>query len=527
MSSYILKDPYSTDYQKAQFLYRARAHQEASKLDSVGKYLAYTVFGPDLIGSLAVALDPLGPYRFPMAKITPANRTRKEVGVPQSAIFCQHEAVTTTTATVPDLTTTFAGDRLIQTTSGSSGKVTTINTIQSPIIDVCSDTTRRTRSISSDLGTFNSFRVKTWSTGGSHSWHDLIQRVYSGGSSPDWAFSSRLLSVEFRGLRSVVSPVAIDSFKAAENLYADTLISKNYLGMLLQASPTRKKFDIPYNLYELRELPMMLKSSVEFYKSLTNRNGTLISPKKAGEGYLNVKFGWEQLVRTIDDMLSLPERIAEKVNYLLRRRGLATTYRAKREFLESPVSSLPALTFMVDPFETQLTSGTVSARRKAELRLVVNMTLDFPQIDTPRLREELLRRLWGTDPDPGTVYNAVPWTWLVDWFSDLGNYVDLINIVNADQNLVNWGLITYQSDGYVYKAPVVRESTRVWERILGVTTYDVTSTRDVVLPCGFDYAHTVRKDLSTLGGSLKFTSKLSTLSGDQLAIVGALLAQRS
>lgn len=513
MPSYILKDPdRASDYKRADFVYRYRAGMKALNPDNIPEWLAYKVFGPDLIGSLALALDPLGPYRFPQELVTPANRTRKGVSIGGRARNHQYRTYTNYKGL------NFQKVRYEFSSYPPVGPPVA-RTAQLVVPCVSHDTTVRSRAISSRQGTFDSFRITHMPSSRHYLRDGLTQRQWTG----DMIYheDSTIMYEDYDGGGCCrILPSDVELFRTSEFALADMYINKYWKRLLLQAVPTRRRFDVGYNLYELKDIPRMLKSTVGYLKDLQSVQGL-------GNQFLNLEFGWEQTLRTVKDIMLLPTAIARKVNYLLSRRGKATTFRSALKFVDTSSGSLPPIVFDPLTWETITKAGTVSCRRNIDLRLVTNVNVEFPNVKVPALRESLLQRMWGLDPTPATVYNAVPWTWLIDWFSDMGDYIDLIDAVNYDEDLINFGFITYQSSGVFGKTPEISWARRYLESRVGTVLYDTGNVLSYYqIPLEYRFRHTVRKDLSAIG-SLKSTSTLANLAGDQLAILGALLAKRA
>jgi hypothetical protein len=296
-------------------------------------------------------------------------------------------------------------------------------------------------------------------------------------------------------------------------------VAKYGLGVLADSLPTSRRFSAVRSLVELRETPMLLRNSLE----ALIQSSTLLGLKGQGKQYLNVVFGWAPLYQDILDILALPEVISKEINRLIDRRGQPTVFRAKRQGLGTVDTSINP---HWDQFGNETwVDGSWTSSRKWSLKSAVTYTLRFPQIDVPRLREDLLSVKWGKDPRPQDVYNLVPWTWLVDWFSGLGQYVDLMNTLASDKSLFNYGYLTYTSEGQLSVSTRVRTSNGDSVTIIGPNSSSSTSYLKYFPVEGrFPYKYQRRVDISTLAG-VKAISRPATLSVGQSAIIGALLTK--
>lgn len=161
-----------------------------------------------------------------------------------------------------------------------------------------------------------------------------------------------------------------------------------------------------------------------------------------------------------------------------------------------------------------------------ELRLLVSCIFSFPEVGVPALRRELLLRKWGAVPNLVDVYNLVPWTWLIDWFTGLGNYINLIDVINTNTSIINYGMITAVGRGTVrthFRSYYDNSKTVAITGFPTVTTYDrVTNNHESVL----SFKTQIRKDLTRSFG-VPTTLEPGTLSPYQQSIIGAIVTQRS
>jgi hypothetical protein len=312
-------------------------------------------------------------------------------------------------------------------------------------------------------------------------------------------------------------------------------MQKTALSLLPKTVPEARRYSLFRNIVELKDIPLgirtlynTLSDLVAVARSLGPERSRLVFNLTANiqnipKEYVSYNFGWKQLYNDIVGLLALPEKLTKEVNFLIGRDGIPTTFRSKKKLLLPSVSLQP---FSYDMSLNEIgpvTNGTHF--KELEYRLVVNAIFDFPKALIPKLREELISRKIGLNPTPTDVYNLIPWSWLVDWFTGLGNYIECIDAVNTDRSTFNYGFITgvltgrveslrsakYKSSysvQYVPNAPQIQES------------FSTSSVQSVV-----SYRATVRKSLGSLSG-VKLTSDVSTLSTYQSSILGSILLSR-
>lgn len=179
-------------------------------------------------------------------------------------------------------------------------------------------------------------------------------------------------------------------------------------------------------IVELKDLPGMLKTRF----SSSGLAGI-------GDYYLAQKFGWDPLLRDIRDFIITQIKSQEILKQLIRDNGkpvrraikLSDTRTAVNEG-KGPGNLGPQLVtgFYRDP------SGYHNVISDYQ-RVWASAQFVYHLPDGPRdikWTAQMKRRIFGFRPSPAVVYNAMPWSWLVDWFLDVGYLVD-----NLQTNLVD------------------------------------------------------------------------------------------
>jgi hypothetical protein len=501
-------------------VYRVRARELATVAEAGLERFAYDVFGPDLMASLAFAIDPISKFRFTGAKISPTNRTRSFTSIwPQNGGYKRYRSQIQCT-NLPDLTTIDPFDRTPVNCVTTSTPTTDSSFGAFPgSFGFVSDTTIRTRPLDSSQGEFELFVPTLLSmprTISSFSFNESYAMV--GGHLQVSTQKDVDTSIGY-GPAIYIPSTSYNVIRTTEQADATTYFNKYGYGLLRDTLPEHPQFNLFYNIAELKDIPVMLRNTVRLFKDFQSE---LSSMKGIGDQYLNYKFGWESTVNAVKDLLYTPTRIAKRINYLLKRRGKPTTYRTKKTFL-TEVSSVPSATFYLYATESLKASG-ISTSRKVELRLMLNATLDFPNVSIPEVRSDLWTTLLGAYPTPTDLFNLVPWTWLIDWFSGAGDYLTLIDRISRDPSLVNFGFISYVSSGrinYTYETQTTSTHAIIYppQPLFSESIINRFNHTSVVA-----YRYHRRKDVTSIGG-VKAVSKPTTLSADQLAIVGALLTK--
>jgi hypothetical protein len=309
--------------------------------------------------------------------------------------------------------------------------------------------------------------------------------------------------------------------------------------MLKGIGPMNRDYTLFRNVVELKDINrsiVSLQQTLIDFKKLFVSLGTQPSLRKSifdfknvakdlPNEYLSYHFGWKQTFNDAMDLLLLPNKIAKKYNFLISRSGKPTTFRSKK-VIDSAESDVSGFEYDISDLEYGYPFASSRIERRSEIRLVVNATFDFPTLNVPQFRvKEFLDRI-GAVPRATDIYNLIPWTWLLDYFTGLGNYIELIDNINHDESLINWGMISCRTEGRLItdfrsKSNFTR-SFYVFNQPPGTTSTTIVENRHTSV---LNYECQTRSDVATIL-DVKLTSVPTTLTAYQKSIIGALLAQR-
>jgi hypothetical protein len=207
-----------------------------------------------------------------------------------------------------------------------------------------------------------------------------------------------------------------------------------------QASPLSAEFSLPAFVGELREgLPSLIP--IVFMKNTASWSdsvrGRIRDAKNAGGDYLNVQFGWIPLV---NDVISLATALA-KATVALTAMGEVHRWRALPtidttsmfdagwvgDYSFTPVfPSMPGLDAPTGP----VGSSAVGASKTVIQNLKSDSWFEGSFVRLPKaslgLDQHMDRFEWliNTDLTPADLWQSAPWSWLVDWFVDIGGLID-------------------------------------------------------------------------------------------------------
>jgi len=208
------------------------------------------------------------------------------------------------------------------------------------------------------------------------------------------------------------------------------------------AAPTSDQFSVSAFVGELREgLPALIPSLLKTRKG--NPNDLRYALKKqigkqkaAGSDYLNVQFGWIPLlndVRGIATALAVATTAVTGPSISTHRRRDGTVKDATMT-AASPVVITEALRFQAPALGqtgqvVQTQSGVTSTGSLIQRHeIYTSFEAEFLRLPTkepvmdPYL--EKLNELMRFDLTPADLWQLAPWSWLVDWFVDIGGLIE-------------------------------------------------------------------------------------------------------
>lgn len=514
----------------------------------------YKLIPVTMVKSFVFAIDPTYRFKVSPRPITPHNRTRYRgsSSVLQQRTYKRDKWLTAYEQTPNYKLVSFCWSPHFVFRSVVDPPVSGSITAQPTLQDRLQDTTSRTRIIGSEQGTFKMFKGTLRSPPRSTQTGTVMTGILTGtaineplcsevGGILNRAYGSTDMIRETHApTGATLSTGAYNQLRDGELALCQALCQKHAISMLKSINPLGSRdYTLFRNLVELRDIPRSIvqaqKTLLDFaklYRSLTSspttrkvifnlRNNARNVPNE----YLSYHFGWKQLYNDLKDLLELPQKTSRKVNFLMRRSGKPTTLSSTRDIVSSNTSGVSGFDYNGMSTEHSVSSGT-RIERTSQVRLVVNCLWDFPPVNSIEFKRHVYAERIGLVPRPTDVYNLIPWTWLIDWFTGLGNYVELIDNIHRDRSLINWGMISCTSTGSLItdrksKSTMVRDMRADNGTGSSVTTFvenNHTST--------FDFKCKTRSDVSTIL-DVKLTSVPSSLTVYQKSILGALIAQRS
>jgi hypothetical protein len=227
-----------------------------------------------------------------------------------------------------------------------------------------------------------------------------------------------------------------DFFKVIRNHLGQLYPFKDATQAIANANPGEPPVSLPNFLYELKDVPGMLRHAANRARMLHEywlANGWIVSHRRlakyysvrhAGEDWLNYIFGWRPFFSDLSDILDLS-------SYLEKRRK--KFYNVKNGELRAS-GSLGANSNQSHTKETfqsllQIVSGTCNTTTTFEKWWSARYRVDpirYGASLSGDRRAELSDMLGFDNSLPIMIWEAMPWSWFSDWFFNVGSIIKVL-----------------------------------------------------------------------------------------------------
>jgi hypothetical protein len=182
-----------------------------------------------------------------------------------------------------------------------------------------------------------------------------------------------------------------------------------------------------------------VKGEVDFFRSL-------------GSNYLNVEFGWKPLVSDLKKTARALQKQAQILEDLQRNSGRAM--RRQYTFPETSTTTLMYQDTSTYPWPgltlyhwNQAGNFSVTKTDTKKTWFSGEFRYRYPPV-TASLAAQLrakARAILGADLTPETLWNLAPWSWLADWFANIGDVLANISAISEDDLTMRYGYLMQEA----------------------------------------------------------------------------------
>jgi hypothetical protein len=155
--------------------------------------------------------------------------------------------------------------------------------------------------------------------------------------------------------------------------------------------------------------------------------------KQLGGIYLNLQFGWAPFLREIGELIALSKRVPETINRIrkangkwLLRKGSVTTEESSTPWGNAGDSRYFGFVHMpssrwVGSSQYYTNQGVTSYEREVWFSGRFRYFIPELEINDPEWQTDAMMKLSGAVLTPELVWNLIPWSWLIDYFANVGD----------------------------------------------------------------------------------------------------------
>lgn len=187
---------------------------------------------------------------------------------------------------------------------------------------------------------------------------------------------------------------------------------------LANMNPSKPSVDLPVFLFELRDFPRMLHQMGRVL------DRTVRASDVAG-GYVAYSFGWAPFLSDLNKLLNFEKVLSDRLKYL-QRIGKDGGDRVKRT-LENSTTTLSTTPYTLSGYGNTypyLYQGQVQVVEKRKVWAVAKVRTVNPVSLERGVLGDAARAALGLNLSAASIWEAIPWSWLLDYFGNVGDYLD-------------------------------------------------------------------------------------------------------
>jgi hypothetical protein len=219
--------------------------------------------------------------------------------------------------------------------------------------------------------------------------------------------------VRATGWLTIDSYVEAVGYSVYYNRIARPIIPTGYYvdKALASLNPNVPQVDVPLFLFELREYPRMLKHLGDLLRG---------KPGSIAETSIAYQFGWAPLIGDLHKLANLVELVEKSRDEIERLKSSEPIEGTLESYPHSWTGSTKRRNLAGGRWYESHSAYTNTRKAWFSARLE-------PQFSSPVFREgglQTLQRALGGSLSASTLWNAIPWSWLIDYFIGVSAYLE-------------------------------------------------------------------------------------------------------
>lgn len=247
---------------------------------------------------------------------------------------------------------------------------------------------------------------------------------------------------------------------------------------------------------EAKDIPDLFKVRLKEFKDL-------------GGNYLNYQFGWVPFVKDLKDWLNSIRNMDQQLAKLKRNNGRWIKSHGELFCNENHTSDL----YLYVTPSNGLTIQDKSREVKTFDRCWFSGSFRYyiPGItDGSWGKLKLTSKLWGLELTPSLAYELMPWSWLIDWFGNVGDVISNYTSINYDNMASRYAYVMRHTKTTEICKATVKAAYSEWGKPTDYSIHRLSTVVDAETKC--------RAAASPFG----FNLEMADFSNYQLSILTAL-----
>lgn len=269
-------------------------------------------------------------------------------------------------------------------------------------------------------------------------------------------------------------------YNSGADLYFLQILYGHGASSLAAMNPAKPDFSAASSLYELRELPSQLQQATRgvieamkdaYQRKFSDKRRHISSHSKTAQWHLALTFGWLPILSDIRNFLEARKNLDKRLRQVIRDEGRPVRrFHLIREDVRmdydytyyhgTPYNPHLSPSLPVYAYADSGGSTTRVTQQSAERTWAVAQWRYFlpPGPRDGKWTRNMRRRIMGGRITPSALYAVLPWSWLVDYFTDVGNFIEATDNGIADLLYYDYCYVmqTSQVVNHVYATQYMR-----------------------------------------------------------------------
>lgn len=269
----------------------------------------------------------------------------------------------------------------------------------------------------------------------------------------DFFFSKGLTALSLSSWRGALVPDGVENWTGYATKHIQQMNPHKNAASFAATVAELARGDIPRAasaLYKHANTIKILRTKFKSYKDFANAGG---------RDFLNAQFGWAPIMRDVNNAVGLLMRIDEAIfasDSSRRQRDTVLFSRSGTHSGAQNWGSVSPLTWTwADVKPTALnpqfsTVGNASYSMPTEAGVFTRVTLRTTARFLTGAKPTMMNNSWldrgmdllGLKITPELVWELTPWSWLIDWFANIGTVLQNLSTLGINNTILNYGYST-------------------------------------------------------------------------------------